>query len=178
MPDSCEPRAGRRRRSHRTQSNVSSGTLIVGAGQAGVALAGALRAQGYRGPITLVGSENYAPYHRPPLSKGFLLGKVDIGGLYIRSDDYFRSHDIRLVTGESVAAIDLAALEARSENGSSHRFDRLVLATGVEPIRLAVPGSDLPGVMYLGCLRDAIALKARLSGTRKLLVVGGGYIGL
>ena len=157
---------------------MNAGTLIVGAGQAGAHVASALRALGYGEPIRMVGAEPYGPYHRPPLSKAFLLGKAPLDSLEIRSDAYFRENNISLVTGEAIQDVNLQQQSALGASGNSYPFDKLVLATGVAPIRLRVPGENLPGVMYLGSLDDAIALKSRLDSTDRLVIVGGGYIGL
>ena len=126
----------------------------------------------------MVGAEPYGPYHRPPLSKAFLLGKAPLDSLEIRSDAYFRENNISLVTGEAIQDVNLQQQSALGASGNSYPFDKLVLATGVAPIRLRVPGKNLPGVMYLGSLDDAIALKSRLDSTDRLVIVGGGYIGL
>ncbi|MES2631404.1 MAG: FAD-dependent oxidoreductase [Pseudomonadota bacterium] len=157
---------------------MNTGTLIVGAGQAGAQVASALRGLGYDESITLVGAERWGPYHRPPLSKAFLLADAPTESLEIRSDTFFRDNSITLVTGEPIERVDLQGQSAVGASGKHHGFDRLVLATGVAPVKLSVPGCDLPGVMYLGGLDDAIALKARLASSERLVVVGGGYIGL
>lgn len=157
---------------------MNAGTLIIGAGQAGAHAASALRGLSYDEPITLIGAEPWGPYHRPPLSKAFLLGHTPAESLGIRSDTYFHDHCIAVVTGEPIYEVDLHTLSARAKSGKNYNFDKLVLATGVAPVKLTTPGAMLPGVMYLGDLGDAIALRARLASSQHLVIVGGGYIGL
>lgn len=157
---------------------MNAGTLIIGAGQAGAHAASTLRGLTYDEPITLVGAEPWGPYHRPPLSKAFLLGHAPTESLGIRSDAYFHDNRIALVSGEPIYEVDLHTQSARAENGKNYSFDKLVLATGVAPMKLTIPGAVLPGVMYLGDLGDAIALRARLAYSQHLVIVGGGYIGL
>lgn len=162
---------------------VSRGTVIVGASQAGVQLAGLLRAGGYPSPITLVGEEPHLPYQRPPLSKDFLCGVMDTDALLLRSAEFFAGQDIRLVLGCRIASIvpDRAAADGgtvHSVDGRELGFDRLVLATGAVPRRLPIPGADAGGVFYLRNVADASALRGRLPSARKVVVVGGGFIGL
>jgi len=163
--------------------------LIVGAGQAGVQAAESLRAGGFGGPITLLGDEPYAPYHRPPLSKAWLAGEVDAAQLTLRAPAMLEKKGITLRTGVRVAAIDRAACElvlAPSTPGAAPErlaYAGLVLATGATPRRLPeLPGADAPNVLPLRSRADADALAAGLARCAELgqplVVVGGGFIGL
>lgn len=155
--------------------------LVVGAGQAGVQLAGSARDLGWEGPITLVGQEPHAPYARPPLSKAFLNGVVPLSSLALRSAAFYADKRIDLVTGEHIHRIDLSgdgAGTAISATGHRWRFDRLVLATGARSRRLPIEGAGLDGVLSLRDVRDAQALAGRLATATAVVVIGGGFIGL
>ena len=155
-----------------------SGTVIVGAGQAGVQVAVELRASGYEGAITLVGEEGALPYHRPPLSKAYLTGEKSLDGLQMRGAAFYVEQRITLMLGERALAIDREKRHLALSGGSAVAYDHLVLATGASARKLSCPGHDLDGVIVLRGLEDADALKARLSAASSLVVVGGGFIGL
>jgi NADPH-dependent 2,4-dienoyl-CoA reductase/sulfur reductase-like enzyme len=155
---------------------VSGGTLVVGASQAGAQLAASLREAGDTAPITLVGSEPHHPYQRPPLSKGYLLGRTDAAALSLRSSTYYADRDIEVRTGERVT--ELSAGVARTDTGRTLAFDRLALTVGARVRRLTVPGAELPGVHHLRDLADAERLRAALPGAERVVVVGGGFVGL
>lgn len=159
-----------------------AGIVIVGAGQAGVQAAEALRAGGYTAPITLLGDEPHGPYHRPPLSKAWLAGDMDAAQLVMRAPEMLARKDIVLRTGCTVRAIDRAARQLQLADGSTLPYSGLVLATGATPRALPVPGADGPGVLALRSRADADALAGRmaacLASDRPLVVVGGGFIGL
>ena len=161
-----------------------SGTLIVGASQAGVQLAVSLRELGDTAPITLVGAEAYPPYQRPPLSKEFLTGTAGPESLAFRTAAFYADAGIELVCGERV--VDLALCSdgrpgsgtARTATGRELAFDRLALTVGARPRRLTIPGADLDGILYLRDVDDAEQLRTRLAGAARVVVVGGGFIGL
>lgn len=161
-----------------------SGTVIVGASQAGVQLAVSLRELGDTAPITLVGAEPYPPYQRPPLSKEFLTGTAGAESLAFRTAAFYADTGIELVCGERV--VDLALCSdgrpgsgtARTDAGRELAFDRLALTVGARPRRLTVPGADLDGVLYLRDVDDAERLRSRLGDAARVVVVGGGFIGL
>ncbi len=158
-----------------------SGTLIVGASQAGVQLAMSLREMGDSEPITLVGAEAHPPYQRPPLSKEFLTGSAGHESVVLRATTWFVEHDIDLVTGERVTDVELSGAGAglgRTTTGRESPFERLALTVGARPRRLTVPGADLDGVLYLRDLDDALELRSRLAGASRVVIVGGGFIGL
>ncbi len=155
-----------------------SGIIIVGAGQAGAALAARLRVLGHDGPLTMIGAENQPPYQRPPLSKGYLLGEMAQERLYLRRPEFWRDHRVELRLGTPVAAIDRAArtLQLGDEILS---YDQLALTTGAQPNRLpAAIGGDLPGVYTVRSLADVDAMTPEFRPGRRLVIVGGGYIGL
>lgn len=151
---------------------------IVGAGQAGLSVAMTLRQKGFDGTITLVGSEGMPPYQRPPLSKAFLLGKLDHDRMLLKPRAFYEERRIDLRLSTPVEAIDLSKRELVVPGGTLP-FDDLVLATGASPRRLAAEaGGDLDGVFYLRTHVDAERLGPELVEGRRLLVIGGGYIGL
>jgi 3-phenylpropionate/trans-cinnamate dioxygenase ferredoxin reductase subunit len=153
--------------------------VIVGAGQAGAALAARLRALGHAGPLTLVGAEPEPPYQRPPLSKAYLKGAMARERLQLRPPTFYNAEGIELLTAAPAVAIDRAAREVRLADGRTLAYDRLALTTGAAPRRLpAEIGGALDGVLVMRSLADADALAARLSPGARALVVGGGYIGL
>jgi 3-phenylpropionate/trans-cinnamate dioxygenase ferredoxin reductase subunit len=153
--------------------------VVVGAGQAGAELVASLRAGGFAGALTLIGEEPAAPYQRPPLSKKYLLGEMDAGRLLLKPDSFYAEHGVELLTGVRVAAIDRAARAVRLIDGRALSWDRLALTTGARPRRLpAVIGGDQAGVHVMRTLADADALAPAIQPGARLLVVGGGYIGL
>lgn len=155
-----------------------AGIVIIGAGQAGASLAARLRALGHAGAITLIGSEPVAPYQRPPLSKGYLLGEMGLDRLMLRGPEFWADQNIDLRTGLTVTSIDPAARTLRA-GSETLAYDLLVLTTGARPRRLpATIGGDLAGVYAVRTLADVDAMAAEFLPGRRLLVVGGGYIGL
>lgn len=159
----------------------NTGTLIIGAGQAGVELAAALRGAGDERPITLIGTEPYEPYQRPPLSKSFLRGDEGIEDLQLRDASWFAERSITVLGGETVTAIQRGpdgSGTATTASGRQLDFEKLALATGAEPRRLNVPGADATGVHYLRGIADAQAIARELAATPDVVVIGGGFIGL
>lgn len=151
--------------------------VIVGAGLAGAKAAETLRIEGFDGRVVLVGDEPERPYERPPLSKDYLRGEAPRDKVYVHDEAFYTEHDIELLTATAVALIDTAASEVVLAGDQRLRFDRLLLTTGAAPRRLTVPGADLDGVHYLRDLRDADALRERLTGGGSAVVVGAGWIG-
>lgn len=155
-----------------------SHVVAIGAGQAGAALAARLRSGGHAGPITLIGEEPILPYQRPPLSKGYLLGEMGADRLTLRSADFYAEHNIALRLGAPVSAIDPKARTV-TLGTETIRYDDLVLTTGSFPRRLpAAIGGDLAGVYTVRTVADVDAERAEFSPGRRLVIVGGGYIGL
>ncbi len=152
--------------------------VIVGAGQAGASLAAKLRSLGHDGPITIVGEEPAPPYQRPPLSKGYLLGEMELERLYLRAPSFWEEQRITLRTGQRVTAIDRSARTIQVGD-ETIAYDQLALTTGSRPRRLpAAIGGDLGGVYTVRTLADVDAMAPEFRAGRRLLVVGGGYIGL
>jgi 3-phenylpropionate/trans-cinnamate dioxygenase ferredoxin reductase component len=156
--------------------------IVVGAGQAGVQVAEALRALDADTPVLLLGAEPHGPYHRPPLSKAWLAGEMDAAQLAMRAPDMLAKKRIELRTGVRVAAIDRAARSLHLVDGSALPYRGLVLATGSVPRRLSLPGADAPNVHVLRSRDDASALAASMATAAAaglpLVVIGGGFIGL
>lgn len=153
--------------------------VVVGAGQAGLAVVARLRADGFPGRITLVGAEPHPPYQRPPLSKAYLMGEMEMERLYLRPEAFYGEHDIDLRLGTPVSAIDTGRRVVVLETGAEIPYDELVLTTGSLPRRLPPAiGGDLEGVLVMRDIRDADRLAPELVPGRRVLVVGGGYIGL
>ncbi len=156
--------------------------VIVGAGQAGVQSAEALRAGGFTGAITLLGDEAHGPYHRPPLSKAWLAGDIDAAQLVMRAPEMLAKKGITLRTGVTVRTIDRAGRTLTLADGSSLAYTGLVLATGASPRRLSLPGADAANVLPLRSRDDASAIAACMARCTErglpVVVIGGGFIGL
>lgn len=151
---------------------------IIGAGQAGAALAARLRAAGHTGAITLIGDEAVAPYQRPPLSKAYLLGDMPLDRLLLRAPDFWAAQGIRLVTGAPVTAVDAQA-RTLTMAGETLAWDHLAFTTGSRVRRLPdAIGGALPGVHYVRTLADVDGMAPEFVAGRRVLIVGGGYIGL
>jgi len=156
-----------------------SAVVIVGTGQGATELATALRILGYRGALTMIGEEPVLPYSRPPLSKAYLRGEVDEAELHLRSADLYEREGIELRLGVRASGIDPAARCVQLDDGSVVKYDRLVLATGGTPRRLASQQlRHATNVHTLRSLADATALRKRLGPGVRCIVIGGGYIGL
>jgi 3-phenylpropionate/trans-cinnamate dioxygenase ferredoxin reductase subunit len=157
---------------------VSQRVLIVGAGQAAAQTAISLRQAKFDGEIVMLGAERWLPYQRPPLSKQMLQGEWDAERCLLRKPEFYDQHEIRIEEGRVATGVEIDARTVATADGESFAYDWLVIATGSELIRLALPGSDLDGVCYLRSLNDALRLAPRLSAGERVTVVGGGYIGL
>ncbi len=152
--------------------------IIVGAGHAGGQAAASLRQEGYDGEIVIIGDEPHIPYQRPPLSKQYLAGEHGLERVYLRPEKFYVDRDIQIRPGVAVTAIDRAARTVTTADGQVLAYTKLLLATGSRPRRLALEGGDLPGIHYLRTIGDVDAIKAELAPGRRVVVVGGGYIGL
>lgn len=160
------------------KSKKVNDVVVVGAGQAGLAVVARLRAKGFAGRITLIGAEPTPPYHRPPLSKAYLLGDLPREQLYLRPERYYDENDIRLLLGKAVSAIDASARTV-TVGDSAIPYDALVLTTGSEPRRLPPDiGGSLGGVFSIRSLADIDAMAPHIRSGARVLIVGGGYIGL
>lgn len=152
--------------------------VIAGAGHAGATAAEWLRRQGHKGSIRLVGDEPFLPYQRPPLSKAWLKGEADADSLALRPAAFYDDGDIDFVSATSICSIDRARRTVSLSSGGTLAYDYLILATGAEPLALAVAGAGLEAIQPLRSANDAEALKQRLHPGHRLAVIGGGYIGL
>lgn len=154
-----------------------AGIVILGAGHGGTQLAASLRDEGFVGAITLISDEDDLPYHKPPLSKSFMKA-ADAPLQALRGDSFFAAQAVDLRLGVAVARIDRDAKTVIFADGATLAYDQLVLATGTTARRLAVPGADLPCVFHLRSAADARAMRAALPGVARVVVIGGGFIGL
>jgi 3-phenylpropionate/trans-cinnamate dioxygenase ferredoxin reductase subunit len=152
--------------------------VIVGASLGGAKAAEALRAAGYDGRVVLLGTETELPYERPPLSKGYLLGKAERETIYVHPREWYTEADIDLRLGVTATGVDRAAHEVVLADGSRVGYTKLLLTTGSSPRRLQVPGADLDGVLYLRSAGDSDRIKALLAGAHRIAVIGAGWIGL
>ncbi|MFG2677589.1 NAD(P)/FAD-dependent oxidoreductase [Streptomyces sp. NPDC048392] len=157
--------------------------VIVGGGLAGAKAAETLRTEGFTGRVILICDERDHPYERPPLSKGYLLGKEERDSVFVHEPAWYAGHDIELHLGQTVVAVDRAARTVHyGDDGTHVTYDKLLLATGAEPRRLDVPGTDLAGVHHLRRLAHAERLKGVLASLGRdnghLVIAGAGWIGL
>ena len=150
--------------------------MIVGAGQAGLQAAEALRAEGWQGDLMVLGEEPYAPYHRPPLSKAYLMGESSAEQLTMRGPEALARKAIDLRTGCRVKRIDCAERMVHLDQGDRLAYDRLVLATGARARPLA--GAELRGVFVLRTLDDCTQIAQAMQQASEIVVIGGGFIGL
>ena len=158
---------------------MSERIVVIGAGQAGASLVAKLRDLGFDGSLTLVGDEPVPPYQRPPLSKKFLLGEMEEARLYLRRAEFYSERKIDLRTDTAVQAIDREARQVVLTGGERLPYDQLALTTGATPRTLpAAIGGDLEGVYTLRSIADVDAMRAEFVPGRRVLVIGGGYIGL
>ena len=156
-----------------------AGIIVIGAGQAGSSLVAKLRALGFGGPITLIGAEPVPPYQRPPLSKKYMLGEMDVERLFLRPEVFYADQNISLRLGIQVNAIDRTAKTVTLDNDEVLAYDQLALTTGSDPIQLPPSiGGNLKGVYPVRTLADADAMAADFVKGKRALIVGGGYIGL
>jgi 3-phenylpropionate/trans-cinnamate dioxygenase ferredoxin reductase subunit len=151
--------------------------VIVGGGLAGAKAAEALRADGFDGELVLFGSEPERPYERPPLSKGYLLGKEDREKAFVHSAGWYDEHDVDLRSGVTVAMIDPAA-HLVTFDGGTIAYDKLLLATGASARRIDIPGAGLGNVLYLRTLPESEALRAAFTPEARVVIIGSGWIGL
>ncbi|MDF3288295.1 NAD(P)/FAD-dependent oxidoreductase [Streptomyces silvisoli] len=156
--------------------------VIVGAGLAGAKAAETLRAEGFTGRVILIGDERDHPYERPPLSKGYLLGKDDRDSVFVHEPAWYASADIELHLGQPVVHLDRVARTVTLGDGTALTYDKLLLTTGAEPRRLHIPGTDLAGVHHLRRLAHAERLRGVLTSLGRdnghLVIAGAGWIGL
>lgn len=161
-----------------TREQTVKRLVIVGAGQAGLAVAARLRGQGFAGAITILGEEPFLPYQRPPLTKKYLTGELDAERLSLRAESFYRDQEIAVRTGIRVAGIDRVSRRVDA-NGCAITYDCLVLTTGARPRTLpAHMGGELDRVYSMRSLADADAMAPEFISGRRVVIIGGGYVGL
>jgi 3-phenylpropionate/trans-cinnamate dioxygenase ferredoxin reductase component len=152
--------------------------VLVGAGQAAAQAVDTLRRKGFKGELALVGDEPLLPYQRPPLSKKYLAGALERDRLLIRPAHFYADHGITTHLGRRAVEIDRGAQRVRLDDGTALGYDALLLTTGSHPRPLAVEGNDLAGVHFLRRIGDVERIRGDFAPGRRLVIVGGGYIGL
>ena len=152
--------------------------VILGAGHAGGRAAEALRAAGFAGKVTLVGSETHPPYERPPLSKELLAGTCELERTYLKPAEFYETAGIALRLGVPAQAIERAAQSLRLADGAALPYDSLLLTLGARARRLAMPGGADPHLYYLRDIDDCLKLRGVLGAGKRLVVIGAGFIGL
>jgi 3-phenylpropionate/trans-cinnamate dioxygenase ferredoxin reductase subunit len=152
--------------------------VIVGAGQAGAQATDTLRRNGFAGRLVLVGDESVLPYQRPPLSKAFLSGELSSDRLPFRHQAFYDEHRVELMLGVRATRLDLVNHRLSLSTGQDVEYDRLLLCTGATARGLSCPGAELPGIHYLRTIADVLLIQSGLKEGARLVVIGGGYIGL
>jgi len=163
---------------HWPAAGIADSVVIVGGGAAGNAAAETLRREGYSGHVTMLSADVSLPCDRPNLSKGYLAGMATEESNLLRSAQFYDEHKIDLHLGGRVAAIDIHNGRVEMADGPRHAFGALLLATGSEPVRLDVPGAELPHVHYLRTVTDSRALVSKALASRRAVVIGASFIGL
>src|SRR5438874_9055089 len=162
----------------RKPKSSPASVVIVGAGAAGGAAAEMLRREGYDGPVTLIGADEFLPYDRPNLSKDYLAGNAPEEWIPLRSADFYREQKIDVLPKTSVTAINSKKKQVTLSEGRSLGYGALLLATGATPVRLDIPGADLPHVCYLRTLSDSRRIIEKAKDAKRAVVIGASFIGL
>jgi 3-phenylpropionate/trans-cinnamate dioxygenase ferredoxin reductase subunit len=152
--------------------------VIVGGGLAAASAVEGIRELDPKGPITLITAERELPYHRPPLSKAFLAAKDAVESVRVHDAAWYRDQKVRVRLGQTAKSVHIGRQSVALESGERATYDRLLIATGSAPRRLLVPGNDLDGVLYLRTLQDCYALRRAITPGTRIVVVGGGFIGM
>lgn len=152
--------------------------VIVGGSYAACEIASAARSNGYDGNVRIITEEPELPYHRPPLSKAFLLEESNENGLPLKSEAFYRDNNIDIEFNVRATRIDRITSTVHLFDGRAINFDKLALATGARARKLAIPGADLNGIIYLRSVADARALKREAANATNVVIIGGGFIGL
>ena len=167
-----------KKKSKRQPKSSPASVVIIGAGAAGGAAAEMLRREGYDGPLTLVGGDEFLPYDRPNLSKDYLAGNAPEEWIPLRSADFYREQKIDVLPKTSVTAINSKKKQVTLSEGRSVGYGALLLATGATPVRLDIPGADLPHVCYLRTLSDSRRIIEKAKDAKRAVVIGSSFIGL
>jgi NADPH-dependent 2,4-dienoyl-CoA reductase/sulfur reductase-like enzyme/nitrite reductase/ring-hydroxylating ferredoxin subunit len=161
-----------------SKQNHPSSIVIVGGGAAGLAAADMLRRKGYAGPLTMISADSAAPSDRPNLSKDFLAGTAQEDWIPLRPPEWYKEREIELILDTRVTELDTKARRVRTDKGSNYTYGALLLATGADPVKIAVEGAEPSQVLFLRSFADSKAIVARASQGKKALVVGASFIGL
>lgn len=159
-------------------AGMPASVVIIGGGPAGNAAAETLRREGYAGRITMLSADSDLPCDRPNLSKYYLAGTASEDWIPLRTAAFYREHNIDVHLNAQAAAIDVGNRQVVMVDGSRHSYDALLLATGATPVRLDVPGADLPHVHYLRTFADAHSLVTEALTAKRAVVIGASFIGL
>jgi 3-phenylpropionate/trans-cinnamate dioxygenase ferredoxin reductase subunit len=151
--------------------------VIVGGGVAGGNAAAALREEGFTGRVVIISQEPGVPYGRPPLSKTYLRSEEELEGWYVRPAGWYEEHDVDLLSGSSVVAVDAAAHMVVLGSGKELRYQKVLIATGGQNRRLGLPRAQLSGILYLRTVADCDAIKREAVANRRAVVVGMGFMG-
>jgi 3-phenylpropionate/trans-cinnamate dioxygenase ferredoxin reductase component len=157
---------------------MSATVVIVGGGQAGAQAVDTLRREGFKGRLILISDEDMLPYQRPPLSKKYLSGEMAADRLLFRHRAFYDEHAVELKLGSCAIRIESGARRVTLSSGEQVAYDRLLLCLGGSARRLTCPGADLPGAHYLRKVGDAAAIHQELKPGARVVIIGGGYIGL
>jgi NADPH-dependent 2,4-dienoyl-CoA reductase/sulfur reductase-like enzyme/nitrite reductase/ring-hydroxylating ferredoxin subunit len=183
---SVEPRNGRLFVTAKTSQSATSApsgsvpasVLIVGGGAAGFAAAELLRREGYQQPVTIISSDDAGPYDRPNISKDYLAGKAPEEWIPLRPPDWYQQNKVELLTSRRVVRLRPEMRSVELDDGRRLEYGALLLATGASPVKLEIPGAQLPHVRYLRTLRDSRAIIAAAGHARSAVIVGASFIGL
>jgi len=157
---------------------MSKQCIIVGGSHAGAQVAISLRQEGWEDNILVISNESYLPYHRPPLSKGFVSGDKTLDDILLRPATYFEKHNVKFALNTNVDSINRELKQIQTSDGETRNYSKLALTTGARVRKIAIPGSDLQGIHYLRSAADAQAIQADAITAKHAVIVGGGYIGL
>ena len=152
--------------------------LLIGGGLASATAAKTLREQGANGSVAIIAAEPLLPYHRPPLTKGFLLGKQTRESLPVLKDGYFLDQDVQILLDTRALGIEPEHRCVRTDRAGDFNYRKLLIATGCRPHRIEAPGAELPGVFYLRTLADAEDLKQAMAGAKRAAVIGSSFIAM
>jgi 3-phenylpropionate/trans-cinnamate dioxygenase ferredoxin reductase subunit len=161
-----------------SSSSAPTSVVIVGGGAAGLAAADVLRRERYEGPITMFTADDSPPVDRPNLSKDFMAGTAQEDWIPLRTPDFYVEQNINVVLDTRVASLDPKQKYVELENGQRHSFGALLIATGAEPVRLAIPGATASETCYLRTFADSRGIIAKAASAKSVVVVGGSFIGL
>jgi NADPH-dependent 2,4-dienoyl-CoA reductase/sulfur reductase-like enzyme/nitrite reductase/ring-hydroxylating ferredoxin subunit len=165
-------------RNHVDARGAPAAVVIVGGGAAGFSAANTLRREGYDGPVTILSADDFPPCDRPNLSKDYLAGTASEDWIPLRSPDYYRDQRIELVLNSRVSALDAPRKQVRLENGKTYQFDRLLLATGADPVKLPIQGASDSQLHYLRTYADSRDIVMKVASAKQVVIVGTSFIAL